>query len=72
MDMLYVHIAIGLIACIIVGLHSFRAGRDHGIELGIIKGEKVTSPKLLRKLKLMDQRIQKLKLHQDRTVTAKK
>jgi len=72
MDMLYVHIAIGIIACLVTASWGYRAGRDIGIEIGVRKGEKVTSPKLLRKLKLMDTRIQELKQHQDRTVTAKK
>ncbi len=72
MEMLYVHIALGVIACLVTASWGYRAGRDHGIEIGVRKGETVISPKLLRKLKIMDQRIQKLKLHQDRTVTAKK
>ena len=72
MEMLYVHIAIGIIACLVTASWGYRAGRDIGIEIGVRKGENVTSPKLLRKLKLMDTRIQELKQHQDRTVTAKK
>jgi|TARA_B110000914_G_C15229594_1_gene338991 hypothetical protein len=72
MDMLYVHIAIGIIACLVTASWGFRAGRDIGIEVGLKRGEKLTSPKLLRKIKDMDTRIQDLKNHQDRTVTAKK
>jgi hypothetical protein len=69
MEMIYVHIAIGFIACLITASWGFRAGRDIGIEQ---RGNKDISPKLLKKLKEMDNRIQVLKQHQDRTVTAKK
>ena len=72
MESFWVYIAMSFIACLITASWGFRAGRDIGIEIGTKRGEKVTSPKLLRKLKLMDQRIQELKLNQDRTVTAKK
>ena len=69
MEMIYVHIAIGFIACLITASWGFRAGRDIGIEQ---RSQKDISPKLLKKLKEMDNRIQMLKQHQDRTVTAKK
>jgi len=72
MDMIYVHIAIGFIACLVTASWGFRAGRDIGIEIGMRKGEKVTSPKLLKKLKEMDTRIQELKNHQDFKAVAKK
>lgn len=72
MEMLYVHIAIGIIACLVTASWGFRAGRDIGIEIGMRKGEKVTSPKLLRKIKDMDTRIQELKNHQDFKAVAKK
>ena len=72
MEMLYVHIAIGIIACLITASWGFRAGRDYGIEIGMRKGGKGTSPKLLKKLKEMDSRIQELKNHQDFKAVAKK
>ena len=69
MDTFWIHVAIGFIACLITASWGFRAGRDIGIEQ---RGNKDISPKLLKKLKEMDNRIQVLKQNQDRTVTAKK
>jgi len=71
MDMLYVHIALGFIACLITASWGYRAGRDHGIEIGKRDHEKFQN-KLTRKFKQMDARIQSLKKFQDRTVTTKK
>jgi len=72
MDIFWIHIAIGFVACLITASWGFRAGRDIGIEVGLRRGEKVTSPKLLRKIKDMDTRIQELKNHQDFKAVAKK
>jgi hypothetical protein len=57
MDMLYVHIAFGFIACLITASWGYRAGRDIGIEIGKQKNEE----KFINKLKKLDNRIQELK-----------
>ena len=61
MDMFWVHVGVGAIACIIIGLHSYRAGRDIGIEIGIKRGKDIIPDNLLKKFKQMDMRIQELK-----------
>ena len=71
MDMFWVHVGLGAIACILTGLHAYRAGRDVGIEIGKQDKDRVEH-KFSRKLKILDNRIQDLKRKQDRTVTAKK
>jgi len=58
MDMIYVHIAIGFIACLITASWGYRAGRDHGKEIQ----DKDDKQVYLEKFKMMDQRIQDLKL----------
>ena len=61
MEMIYVHIAIGFIACLITASWGFRAGRDIGIELGIKRGKDIIPESILAKFKQMDMRIQALK-----------
>lgn len=71
MDMMYVHIGLGFLACLITASWGYRAGRDHGIEIEKRHHEGYDK-KLTRKFKQMDARIQELKKIQDRTVIAKK
>ena len=71
MDMMYVHIGLGFLACLITASWGYRAGRDHGIEIEKRSHENYDK-KLTRKFKQMDARIQSLKKFQDRTVTTKK
>tara|TARA_R110000744_G_scaffold260674_1_gene375584 strand:+ start:602 stop:796 length:195 start_codon:yes stop_codon:yes gene_type:complete len=61
MEMVYVHIAIGFVACLITASWGFRAGRDIGIELGIKRGKDIIPESILAKFKQMDMRIQALK-----------
>ena len=61
MDTFWVHIAIGVIACLITASWGFRAGRDVGIEVGLKRGKDIIPEQILAKFKQMDMRIQALK-----------
>jgi hypothetical protein len=57
MDTFWIHVGIGVVACLLTANMAYRAGRDRGKEITEIADKEIYNAKF----KMLDQRIQELK-----------